>query len=100
MQQGAAVLERTSDSIARSTSIAVETEQVGTEVLGELGTQRETLTRTRETLVGTDAELSRSRKLVRAMSRNVLYNRILLIIIILLELAILGGLIYYKFIMK
>ncbi|XP_066973569.1 LOW QUALITY PROTEIN: vesicle transport through interaction with t-SNAREs homolog 1B [Macrobrachium rosenbergii] len=100
VQQGAAILERTSESIARSTSIAVETEQVGTEVLGELGTQRETLTRTRDRLVDTDAELSRSRKIIRAMSRNVLYNRILLIIIILLEMGILGGLVYWKFFTK
>ncbi|KAK7080141.1 Vesicle transport through interaction with t-SNAREs 1B [Halocaridina rubra] len=100
VQQGAAILERTSESIARSTTIAVETEQVGTEVLGELGTQRETLTRTRDRLVDTDAELGRSRKIIRAMSRNVLYNRILLIIIILLEMGILGGLVYWKFFTK
>ncbi|XP_068219078.1 vesicle transport through interaction with t-SNAREs homolog 1B [Palaemon carinicauda] len=97
VQRGTAILERTSESIARSTTIAVETEQVGTEVLGELGAQRETLTRTRDRLIDTDAELSRSKKIIRAMSRNVLYNRILLIIIILLEVGILGGLVYWKF---
>lgn len=100
VQQGTAVLERTSASIARSTAIAIESEQVGTEVLGELGTQRETLTRTRDRLMETDAEVSRSRRIIRSMSRNVLYNKILLIIIIVLELAILGALIYYKFFMK
>ncbi|XP_045112334.1 vesicle transport through interaction with t-SNAREs homolog 1B-like isoform X2 [Portunus trituberculatus] len=60
VQQGTAVLERTSASIARSTAIAVETEQVGTEVLGELGTQRDTLTRTRDRLIDTEGELTRS----------------------------------------
>lgn len=45
--EGQRVLERTADSIARSTAIAIETEQIGTEVVGELGTQRETLQRTK-----------------------------------------------------
>lgn len=100
VEQGTAVLERTSASIARSTAIAVETEQVGTEVLGELGTQRETLTRTRDRLVDTDGELSRTKRIIRSISHNVLYNKILLIIIILLECAILGAVIYWKFFMK
>lgn len=100
VQQGIASLERTSSSIARSTAVAVETEQVGTEVLGELGTQRETLTRTRDRLIDTDAELNRSKRIIRSMSRNVLYNKILLIIIIVLECGILGGVVYWKFFMK
>lgn len=100
VQQGTAVLERTSASIARSTAIAVETEQVGTEVLGELGTQRDTLTRTRDRLIDTEGELSRSKRIIRSLSCNVLYNKILLILIILLECAILGAVIYWKFFMK
>ena len=100
VQQGTAVLERTSASIARSTAIAVETEQVGTGVLGELGTQRETLNRTRSRLIDTDGELSRSKRIIRSISHNVLYNKILLIIIILLECGILGAVIYWKFFMK
>lgn len=100
VQQGTAVLERTSASIARSTAIAVETEQVGTEVLGELGTQRDTLTRTRDRLIDTEGELSRSKRIIRSLSCNVFYNKILLVIIILLECAILGAVIYWKFFMK
>ncbi|XP_045112333.1 vesicle transport through interaction with t-SNAREs homolog 1B-like isoform X1 [Portunus trituberculatus] len=100
VQQGTAVLERTSASIARSTAIAVETEQVGTEVLGELGTQRDTLTRTRDRLIDTEGELTRSKRIIRTLSHNVLYNKILLVIIILLECAILGAVIYWKFFMK
>ncbi|XP_050713245.1 vesicle transport through interaction with t-SNAREs homolog 1B-like [Eriocheir sinensis] len=100
VQHGTAILERTSASIARSTVIAVETEQVGTEVLGELGTQRETITRTRDRLVDADGEISRSKRIIRSISRNVVYNKILLIVIILLECAILGALIYWKFFMK
>ncbi|XP_076034040.1 vesicle transport through interaction with t-SNAREs 1b [Oratosquilla oratoria] len=97
---GTASLERTSESLARSHVIAAETEQIGTEVIGELGVQRESLERTRDRLVDTDAELSRTRRLIRAMSRNVIYNKILLGVIIFLEAAILGGLVYWKFFSK
>lgn len=100
VQQGTAVLERTSASIARSTAIAVETEQVGTGVLGELNTQRDTLTRTRDRLIDTEGELTRSKRIIRTLSHNVLYNKILLVIIILLECAILAAVIYWKFFMK
>jgi hypothetical protein len=43
--EGRRILERTTASLARSNQVAIETEQVGTEVLGELGEQRETLLR-------------------------------------------------------
>ncbi|CAL4068481.1 unnamed protein product, partial [Meganyctiphanes norvegica] len=98
--QGTAILDRTGDSIRRSHAIAIETEHVGTEVLGELGTQRETLERTRGRLMDTDAEISRSRRILSSMSRNVLYNKILLVIIIILEFGILAGLVYWKFFSK
>jgi Snare region anchored in the vesicle membrane C-terminus len=45
--QGRAVLERTSDSLGRSLAVAAETERVGTEVVGELHVQRESLEHTR-----------------------------------------------------
>ena len=90
-------MERTSDSLARSHALAVETEHVGTEVLGELGTQRETLTRARDRLQNTGEELNRSKRIIRAIKFNVLYNKILLIMIIILEIVVLGGLIYWKF---
>nr|XP_045600418.1 vesicle transport through interaction with t-SNAREs homolog 1B-like [Procambarus clarkii]XP_045600419.1 vesicle transport through interaction with t-SNAREs homolog 1B-like [Procambarus clarkii] len=98
--QGNAILDRTSASIANSTKIVIENVHIGTDVLGELGTQRETLTRTRDRLIDTDAELSRSRRIIRSMSHHVLYNKVLLIVIILLECAILGAVIYWKFFMK
>ena len=78
----------------------METEQVGTEVLGELGTQRDTLIRTRDRLIDTEGELTRSKRIIRTLSHNVLYNKILLVIIILLECAILAAVIYWKFFMK
>ncbi|XP_052275022.1 vesicle transport through interaction with t-SNAREs homolog 1B-like isoform X2 [Dreissena polymorpha] len=45
--QGTQSLNRTSESIARSQQIAAETDQVGVEIIDELGRQREVLTRTK-----------------------------------------------------
>ncbi|KAK1791263.1 hypothetical protein P4O66_013287 [Electrophorus voltai] len=95
--QGTEVLTNASQSIERSQRIAAETDQIGTDIIEELGEQREQLDRTRDRLVHTGENLSRSRKILRAMSRRVMTNKLLLGIIIILELAILGAVVYLKF---
>ncbi|XP_050410399.1 vesicle transport through interaction with t-SNAREs homolog 1B [Patella vulgata] len=97
LMQGHQSLQRTSDSIARSHQIAAETDQIGVEIISELGEQRETLVRTRERLTETDSNLSRSRKILKGMARKVMTNKMILIVIILVELAILAGVVYWKF---
>lgn len=97
VRQGTTILERTSQSLYRTTQVALESEEIGTGVVEELSQQRETLIRTRERLTDTDAELGRSRRILKAMSRVAMTNKLVLIVIILLELCILAGLIYYKF---
>uniref|UniRef100_A0A8C8XKB6 Vesicle transport through interaction with t-SNAREs homolog 1B n=1 Tax=Panthera leo TaxID=9689 RepID=A0A8C8XKB6_PANLE len=86
--------------IERSHRIATETDQIGSEIIEELGEQRDQLERTKSRLVNTSENLSKSRKILRSMSRKVTTNKLLLSIVILLELAILGGLVYYKFFHK
>ncbi|XP_063802937.1 vesicle transport through interaction with t-SNAREs homolog 1B [Pseudophryne corroboree] len=98
--QGHESLNRTTDSIARSHYLAAETDAVGRDIVEELGGQREQLERTKGRLVNTSENLSKSRKILRAMSRKIVTNRLLLVIIIVLELAILAGLVYYKFFRK
>ncbi|XP_026166271.1 vesicle transport through interaction with t-SNAREs homolog 1B [Mastacembelus armatus] len=95
--QGTESLNNASQSIERSQRIATKTEQIGTDIIEELGEQREQLERTRDRLVNTGENLSRSRKILRAMSRRLMTNKLLLGIIILMELAILGAVIYLKF---
>lgn len=94
---GRAVLERTGESIARSTQVAIETENIGTEVISELNDQRETLLRAKNRLTNTDEQLDRTRSILRKMKNNVLYNKLILIMIIILEAAILGTVSYLKF---
>lgn len=98
--EGRAVLERTGESIARSNQIAIETETVGTEVLSELGDQRETLLRAKGRLTNADEQLDNSKNILRQMGRNVLYNKLILILIIVLETAILGTVSYLRFFKK
>ena len=98
--QGTDSLNRATQSIERSHRIAAETDQIGSEIIEELGEQRDQLERTKSRLVNTSENLSKSRKILRSMSRKVTTNKLLLSIVILLELAILGGLVYYKFFLK
>ncbi|KAM9294055.1 vesicle transport through interaction with t-SNAREs homolog 1B [Gastrophryne carolinensis] len=98
--EGNQSLSRASDSIARSHHLAAETDAVGQGIVEELSGQREQLERTKDRLVNTSENLSRSTKILRSMSRKIVTNKLLLFIIIILELAILGGLVYYKFFRK
>ncbi|XP_043110926.1 vesicle transport through interaction with t-SNAREs homolog 1B [Puntigrus tetrazona] len=98
--QGTESLNNASKSIERSQRIAAETDQIGTDIIEELGEQREQLDRTRDRLVHTGENLSRSRKILRAMSRRLVTNKLLLSVIIIMELAILAGVVYLKFFRK
>jgi len=97
---GNAALERSAQSVARSQAVAAESEQIGTEVISELGEQRDRLLRAKRRLSQTDEELDKTRKILNVMRLKVLTNKIVLIFIILLELVILGIIIYLRFFHK
>ncbi|XP_066550073.1 vesicle transport through interaction with t-SNAREs homolog 1B [Amia ocellicauda] len=98
--QGTESLNRASQSIERSQRIAAETDHIGTDIIEELGEQREQLDRTRDRLVHTGENLSRSRRILRSMSRRLMTNKLLLSVIIIMEIAILGAVVYLKFFRK
>lgn len=100
LTEGVNILEKTNLSLMRATQVAQESEQIGTEVIGELGIQRENLVRTRERLTDADQDLRRTHVMIKSIDRRLLTNKCLLIVIILMELGILGALIYIKFIHK
>ncbi|RDD37752.1 Vesicle transport through interaction with t-SNAREs-like protein 1B [Trichoplax sp. H2] len=95
--QGNETLNRASESVARSQRVAAETDEVGINILTDLGDQRESLVRTRDTLTGTNQELGKSRRLISTIGRRVVTNKLLLGFIIILEVGILGLVIYLKF---
>jgi len=92
------VMDRTSASITRSQQVAIESEQIGTEILSDLDDQRESLLRSQNRLQDASVNLTNSSRMINSLKRNVLYNKLLLILIILLEILILVGLIIIKFI--
>jgi len=91
------MLGRTSDSIARSHTVAIETEEVGHGIINDLAEQREALGRTRERLGETDEELSRSKKLIKSIYRRIFADKFILIGIIVLEVIGLFVVIYWKY---
>ena len=112
---GTQILDRTGDSLYRAQQVAMETDAVGKlnsyyekfclfpclclggEIINDLGTQREALERTRTRLIESDLELGRARRVVKKMYLNVFSNKIILIVIILIEIGILAGVLYWKY---
>lgn len=97
---GTQILERTGESLARSHQIAIETENVGNEVINELGEQREALLRTRDHLENANEQLNNAKAITKKMARNLIYNKVLLICIIIMQIMILLILSYLKFFRK
>ncbi|CAB4000122.1 vesicle transport through interaction with t-SNAREs homolog 1B-like [Paramuricea clavata] len=96
--QGTEIMNRTSDSIARSQQVAAESEQIGVEIIDELDTQKDSLIRTRDRLHDTDEDLNQSRKILTRMAFRVATNKLIMGIIILVELVIVGAIVYVRFI--
>ncbi|KAK6738720.1 hypothetical protein RB195_020682 [Necator americanus] len=87
-------LERSSRKIQDAYRMAVETEQIGAEVLGNLSSQRETIGRARDRMREADVELGRSNRLLNTMIRRVIQNRLLLLVVAILLMFSLLFLVY------
>ncbi|RVE59689.1 hypothetical protein OJAV_G00190960 [Oryzias javanicus] len=70
-------LERSSRRLEAGYQIAVETEQVGQEILSNLHSDREKIQKARERLRETDANLGKSSRILTGMLRRIIQNRIL-----------------------
>lgn len=98
----------TGDDILRGMNVRVnrvevvcrESEVIATDTLGELATQRESLTRTRGRLTDANRELNDTNKSLKSIHRRLASNKLILSIIILMELIIIGCQVYLKFIRK
>ncbi|VDK88004.1 unnamed protein product [Litomosoides sigmodontis] len=87
-------LERTSRRLQDTYRMVIETDQIGTEVLNDLTSQRETITRARERMRQADRDLNRSQKMLSLMIRRVVQNRLLLLIVAVVLLFTLLFIIY------
>ncbi|KAM6130509.1 LOW QUALITY PROTEIN: vesicle transport through interaction with t-SNAREs homolog 1A [Phoenicopterus ruber ruber] len=73
-------LERSSRRLEAGYQIAVETEQIGQEMLENLSHDRE-IQRARERLRETDANLGKSSRILTGMLRRIIQNRILIVVL-------------------
>lgn len=74
-------LERTGNRLEEGYRIAVETEEIGTQVLQNLSTQRESIQRSRNRLRETNADLGRSSRLMNTMIMRSIRDKFVLYII-------------------
>ena len=78
----------------------MENEEIGDAIVSDLGLQRESLERSRARLQETTAELSRGRRILVRLKISTIYNKIVLIFIIIIELCIIAALVYWKWFSK
>ncbi|XP_031438802.1 vesicle transport through interaction with t-SNAREs homolog 1A isoform X2 [Clupea harengus] len=90
------MLERSSRRLAAGYQIAVETEQVGQEILSNLNSDREKIQRSRDRLRETDANLGKSSRILTAMLRRIIQNRILIFILGAIFLLVIVLAIFFK----
>lgn len=89
-----ASLERSSDRLQESQRIALETENIGGNILNDLRTQREQIVNLRNTLLVADGYVDKSIKTLKSMTRRITANKFIsyaiigvLILLIFLVLA-------------
>ncbi|KXJ12411.1 Vesicle transport through interaction with t-SNAREs-like 1A [Exaiptasia diaphana] len=89
-------LDRTGRRLEEGYKMCVETEQIGVDIMDNLHRDREVINRSRDRLRGTDQNLSKSSRLLTAMMRRVIQNRIILAVICIVILVVIGLVIYYS----
>lgn len=91
------VVDETSASLDRTTRSLMETTEIGVATTIQLQQQREALLRSQDNLKQTDDFLSKSKRALTRMRRRLMTNKLIQAFIILLELGILGLIIYLKY---
>ncbi|XP_012540604.1 vesicle transport through interaction with t-SNAREs homolog 1A [Monomorium pharaonis] len=90
-------IERSGRTLQNGYRMALETEEIGSQVLKELHEQRETIQRSRGRLRETDAELGRGSRLLSGMIFRSLQQRIILAGVALVLIIVAFIVIYYSF---
>ncbi|WFD25487.1 t-SNARE VTI1 [Malassezia nana] len=91
--KGSDILERGTQRLAMSTRLALETEDVGANILQDLRRQREQIEHSRDTLHGADAHIDRSTRTLQQMIRRAQQQKLvtygIITVLVLLILLIL-----------
>ena len=88
-------LERSNRRLDEGMKLCAETEEIGQDILNNLHRDREVMTQTRDRLRGTNANLHKSSRVLTAMMRRLIQNRILLVLVCLVMLTAIGVAIYF-----
>ena len=82
--------------LSQTTSISYQNEEIGAEILSDLHGNRETLIRVHDKLDDISDNMSIGSKFLRQMTFRLYQNILILIVIIIIELALMGLIIYLK----
>lgn len=69
------ILQKSGDRLRDATRIATETEGIGSQIMNDLRSQRETLENARQTLFQADSYVDKSMKTLKTMSRRLVANK-------------------------
>ncbi|XP_035669867.1 vesicle transport through interaction with t-SNAREs homolog 1A-like isoform X1 [Branchiostoma floridae] len=89
-------LERSGRKLEAGYRMAVETEQVGADILENLHQDREKIQRSRDRLRETDSDLGKSSRILSAMMRRIIQNRIVLFVVIAVIILVIALTIYFS----
>jgi len=90
------ILDEGSKRLVNANRIALETEDIGANVLSELSSQKQTILRARDNLDLIEDNISRSRRILLKMSRRIATDKFVLMGIILLLLLVISLIVYFK----
>lgn len=98
MLQTTARLDQTGERIREGKRSLLETEELGVSILQDLHRQRETITNARESIHGADDNIGRSRKILAAMGRRAMANKLMMYGIIAMLATAICVIAYFKLI--
>lgn len=92
-----AILQSSGDKLRDATRLATETEGIGSEIMMDLRSQRETLENARQTLFQADSYVDKSIRTLKTMSRRLVANKFISYAIIAVLILLILLVIFSKF---
>lgn len=90
-------LQATTTRLQQTEQMCADTEAIGASILGELRGQREQLKAARDTLDDAQENLSAGQRVIRRMLARTLADRLILVFIAAMLLALIGLILWYEF---
>ncbi|CCE64408.1 hypothetical protein TPHA_0H02040 [Tetrapisispora phaffii CBS 4417] len=92
-----ATLTKSGDRLTEATRIATETENIGSQIMRDLRSQRETLENARQTLFQADSYIDKSMQTIKTMSRRLVANKFISYAIIAVLILLILLVLFSKF---